>query len=182
MNKIISSAIAVSAITVSTVFGLTLVNVNSSKANPQSNRISQRNSTEKRVNKGKTQFLQGRGELKHVCKSKVEGGTCEYSETVTYTNEYSLNGTVDLKFLQTESGFKIGRQFSKSVRVNQKLAPNQALKIYVGPQGVKTEFTYQEKEKGQWVTKGTGSVTEWNGVTTNVMPCTHSAKQGGCGY
>ncbi|MDB9466545.1 hypothetical protein PN455_15310 [Dolichospermum circinale CS-539] len=121
LNKIISSAIAVSAITVSTVFGLSLVNVNSSKANPQSNRISQRNSTEKRVNKGKTQFLQGRGELKHVCKSKVEGGTCEYSETVTYTNEYSLNGTVDLKFLQTESGFKIGRQFSKTVRVNQKI-------------------------------------------------------------
>ena len=36
MNKIISSAIAVSAITVSTVFGLTLVNVNSSKADLQS--------------------------------------------------------------------------------------------------------------------------------------------------
>ena len=38
MNKIISSAIAVSAITVSTVFGLTLVNVNSSKADLESKR------------------------------------------------------------------------------------------------------------------------------------------------
>lgn len=38
MNKIISSAIAVSAITVSTVFGLSLVNVNSSKADLESKR------------------------------------------------------------------------------------------------------------------------------------------------
>jgi hypothetical protein len=38
MNKIISSAIAVSAITVSTFFGLTLVNVNSSKADLESKR------------------------------------------------------------------------------------------------------------------------------------------------
>ena len=37
MNKIISSAIAVSAITVSTVFGLTLVNVLPSQAQDQAN-------------------------------------------------------------------------------------------------------------------------------------------------
>jgi len=180
MNKIISSAIAVSAITVSTVFGLTLVNVNSSKALGQTSIFAR---TEKRVIQTQVKPVTGPGVLKHVCKSKTKRSQCSYKQTVKFTDEWDGSAKIDIKLLETTFGVKRGREYSYEASHTVNLDPNTAVKIYVAPIGQKTKYEFQEKQKnGDWVTKESVWVTRWTGGTTNDMPCTHSSAQGGCGY
>ncbi|ALB42181.1 MULTISPECIES: hypothetical protein [unclassified Anabaena] len=171
MNKIISSAIAVSAITVSTVFGLSLVNVNSSKAGQNPLAFFGK---ETRLRKTGTKFVTGKTTAPvHICKSVLKGSECKYSKTVKYTHELTSTGKVDLQMLSAESGFKSGSEYSETVEQTLKLEPNQGAKIYVAPTGNQTTWEYQEeKQKGQWVTIGKASVTIWSGVKINSMRCT----------
>jgi hypothetical protein len=135
---------------------------------------------EKRIVRTGPRYVQGKAEIVYVCKSQAKVGTCEYSETRTYTNEYSVEGTVDISFVEGQLGYKLGESTSKMVKVTQRLLPNEALKIYAAPQGERYGFKYQVRNGEKWETKGTGWVKKWTGVKTNVMKCTHSVQEGGC--
>lgn len=176
MNRVISSAIAVSAITVSTLFNLNISDINSYKADAMP-------STGRRFVLVSEKYIQRKGELVRTCKNALKTTVvCKADKSQSFKVEAHVTGSVDLKVFSAETGLTVGSNYTVSDSFEVTVEPNKAIKIYAAASGMEKFYEYQVLINNRWVKQGTVRVPQYTGLTHTAMPCTHSAAQGGCGF
>jgi hypothetical protein len=176
MNRVISSAIAVSAITASTVFNLNISDINSYKADamPQ---------TGQRFVLRSEKFIQTKGKLVRTCKNALKTIlVCKSDKSQSLRAEANVTGSVDLKVFSAETGLTVGLVTVSSDPFEVQVEPQKAVKIYAAVSGMEKFYEYQVLMNNKWVKRGTVRIPQYTAVTHTAMPCTHSAAQGGCGF